>query len=46
MLKQLEEKDVDFEEIKKSLDFTASLLEAVYLDGTRYSLKTSANDIF
>lgn len=35
MLKQLEEKDVDFEEIKKSLDFTASLLEAVYLDGTR-----------
>lgn len=35
MLKQLEEKDVDFEEIKKNLDFTASLLEAVYLDGTR-----------
>lgn len=35
MLKQLEEKDVDFEEIKKSLDFTASLLEAVYLDGSR-----------
>ncbi|KAM4613660.1 dual specificity calcium/calmodulin-dependent 3',5'-cyclic nucleotide phosphodiesterase 1B-like isoform 2-T2 [Polymixia lowei] len=38
MLKQLEEKDVDFEEIKKNLDFTASLLEAVYLDGTRQSL--------
>lgn len=36
MLKQLEEKDVDFEEIKKNLDFTASLLEAVYLDGTRW----------
>ncbi len=35
MLKQLEEKDVDFEEIKKNLDFTASLLEAVYLDGSR-----------
>lgn len=35
MLKQLEEKDVDFEEIKKSLEFTASLLEAVYLDGSR-----------
>lgn len=35
MLKQLEEKDVDFEDIKKNLDFTASLLEAVYLDGTR-----------
>lgn len=36
MLKQLEEKDVDFEEVKKNLDFTASLLEAVYLDGTRF----------
>lgn len=35
ILKQLEEKKVDFEEIKKNLDFTASLLEAVYLDGTR-----------
>ncbi|KAM4587719.1 dual specificity calcium/calmodulin-dependent 3',5'-cyclic nucleotide phosphodiesterase 1B-like [Odontesthes bonariensis] len=40
MLKQLEEKDVDFEEIKKNLDFTASLLEAVYLDGTRQCLET------
>uniref|UniRef100_A0A672IPJ8 Phosphodiesterase n=1 Tax=Salarias fasciatus TaxID=181472 RepID=A0A672IPJ8_SALFA len=40
MLKQLEEKDVDFEEIKKNLDFTASLLEAVYLDGTRQCLDT------
>lgn len=35
VLKQLEEKDVDFEEIKKNLDFTTSLLEAVCLDGTR-----------
>lgn len=35
MLKLLEERDVDFEEIKKNLDFTASLLEAIYLDGTR-----------
>lgn len=35
MLKQLDEKDVDFEEIKKNLEYTASLLEAVYLDGTR-----------
>lgn len=35
MLKQIEEKDVDFEEIKQNLDFTASLLEAVYLDGPR-----------
>uniref|UniRef100_A0A8C2WZB0 Phosphodiesterase n=1 Tax=Cyclopterus lumpus TaxID=8103 RepID=A0A8C2WZB0_CYCLU len=40
MLKQLEEKDVDFEEIKKNLDFTASLLEAVYLDGTRQCLES------
>ncbi|XP_041812887.1 calcium/calmodulin-dependent 3',5'-cyclic nucleotide phosphodiesterase 1B-like isoform X2 [Chelmon rostratus] len=40
MLRQLEEKDVDFEEIKKNLDFTASLLEAVYLDGTRQCLES------
>ncbi|XP_039971959.1 calcium/calmodulin-dependent 3',5'-cyclic nucleotide phosphodiesterase 1B-like isoform X1 [Xiphias gladius] len=40
MLKQLEEKDVEFEEIKKNLDFTASLLEAVYLDGTRQCLES------
>uniref|UniRef100_A0A667ZDF7 PDE1 N-terminal domain-containing protein n=1 Tax=Myripristis murdjan TaxID=586833 RepID=A0A667ZDF7_9TELE len=40
MLKQLEEKDVDFEEIKKNLDLTASLLEAVYLDGTRQCLES------
>ncbi|TNM88696.1 hypothetical protein fugu_004950 [Takifugu bimaculatus] len=40
ILKQLEEKNVDFEEIKKNLDFTASLLEAVYLDGTRQCLET------
>uniref|UniRef100_A0A8C4EWM0 Phosphodiesterase n=1 Tax=Dicentrarchus labrax TaxID=13489 RepID=A0A8C4EWM0_DICLA len=40
MLKQLEEKDVDFEEIKKNLDYTASLLEAVYLDGTRQCLES------
>uniref|UniRef100_A0A6Q2Z3M5 Phosphodiesterase n=1 Tax=Esox lucius TaxID=8010 RepID=A0A6Q2Z3M5_ESOLU len=36
MIKQLEEKDVDFEELKKNLEYTASLLEAVYIDGTRY----------
>uniref|UniRef100_A0AAY4CIV3 Phosphodiesterase n=1 Tax=Denticeps clupeoides TaxID=299321 RepID=A0AAY4CIV3_9TELE len=36
MVRQLEEKDVDFEELKKNLDDTASLLEAVYIDGTRY----------
>jgi hypothetical protein len=35
MLKQLEEKDVDYDEIKKNLALTASLLEAAYLDGTR-----------
>ncbi|XP_020492371.2 dual specificity calcium/calmodulin-dependent 3',5'-cyclic nucleotide phosphodiesterase 1B [Labrus bergylta] len=40
MLKLLEERDVDFEEIKKNLDFTASLLEGIYLDGTRQCLET------
>ncbi|XP_024916120.1 calcium/calmodulin-dependent 3',5'-cyclic nucleotide phosphodiesterase 1B isoform X2 [Cynoglossus semilaevis] len=40
ILKQLEENDVDFEEIKKNLEFTASLLEAVYLDGTRQCLES------
>ncbi|XP_032406442.1 calcium/calmodulin-dependent 3',5'-cyclic nucleotide phosphodiesterase 1B isoform X1 [Xiphophorus hellerii] len=40
MLKQIEEKDVDFEEIKQNLDFTASLLEAVYLDGPRQCLES------
>eukprot|EP00063_Salmo_salar_P048873 XP_014023708.1 PREDICTED: calcium/calmodulin-dependent 3',5'-cyclic nucleotide phosphodiesterase 1B-like isoform X2 [Salmo salar] len=38
MVKQLEEKDVDFEDLKKNLDYTASLLEAVYIDGTRQGL--------
>uniref|UniRef100_A0A4W5N0A8 PDE1 N-terminal domain-containing protein n=1 Tax=Hucho hucho TaxID=62062 RepID=A0A4W5N0A8_9TELE len=38
MVKQLEEKDVDFEDLKKNLDYTASLLEAVYIDGTRHGL--------
>ena len=37
MVKQLEEKDVNFEDLKKNLEYTASLLEAVYIDGTRYS---------
>uniref|UniRef100_A0A8C7CIA2 Phosphodiesterase n=1 Tax=Oncorhynchus kisutch TaxID=8019 RepID=A0A8C7CIA2_ONCKI len=40
MVKQLEEKDVDFENLKKNLDYTASLLEAVYIDGTRQGLDT------
>ncbi|XP_036806797.1 calcium/calmodulin-dependent 3',5'-cyclic nucleotide phosphodiesterase 1B [Oncorhynchus mykiss] len=38
MVKQLEEKDVNFEDLKKNLDYTASLLEAVYIDGTRPGL--------
>lgn len=46
ILKQLEEKDVDFEEIKKNLDFTASLLEAVYLDGTRYNTEEDSSPSF
>ncbi|CDQ99012.1 unnamed protein product [Oncorhynchus mykiss] len=40
MVKQLEEKDVNFEDLKKNLDYTASLLEAVYIDGTRQGLDT------
>ncbi|KAG9340611.1 hypothetical protein JZ751_021166 [Albula glossodonta] len=40
MLKQLDERDVDFEELKKNLDYTASLLEAVYIDETRQTLDT------
>ncbi|XP_061543638.1 dual specificity calcium/calmodulin-dependent 3',5'-cyclic nucleotide phosphodiesterase 1B-like isoform X1 [Phycodurus eques] len=40
ILKQLEDKDIDFEDIKKNLDLTASLLEAVYLDGTRQCLES------
>ncbi|CAL9703823.1 unnamed protein product [Knipowitschia caucasica] len=40
LLKQLEEKEVNFEEIKNNLDITASLLEAVYLDGTRQTLES------
>ncbi|MBN3310079.1 PDE1B phosphodiesterase, partial [Amia calva] len=38
MVKQLDEKDVDFEDLKKNLDYTASLLEAVYIDETRQML--------
>ncbi|KAJ8259522.1 hypothetical protein GJAV_G00170290 [Gymnothorax javanicus] len=40
LLKQLEERDVDFEELKKNLEYTASLLEAVYVDETRHSIDT------
>ncbi|XP_006629415.1 dual specificity calcium/calmodulin-dependent 3',5'-cyclic nucleotide phosphodiesterase 1B [Lepisosteus oculatus] len=40
MVKQLDEKDVDFEALKKNLDYTASLLEAVYIDETRQMLDT------
>lgn len=36
MVRQLEDKDVDLEELKRNLEYTASLLEAVYIDGTRY----------
>ncbi|XP_034158011.2 dual specificity calcium/calmodulin-dependent 3',5'-cyclic nucleotide phosphodiesterase 1B isoform X1 [Pangasianodon hypophthalmus] len=35
MLQQLEVSDVDFEELKRNLEFTASLLEALYTDGTQ-----------
>lgn len=35
MLQQLNGSDVDFEDLKKNLEYTASLLEAVYIDETR-----------
>ncbi|KAM6981211.1 LOW QUALITY PROTEIN: dual specificity calcium/calmodulin-dependent 3',5'-cyclic nucleotide phosphodiesterase 1B-like [Aplochiton taeniatus] len=38
ILKQLEQKDVDTQELKRNLEYTATLLEAVYIDGTRQSL--------
>ncbi|XP_039602735.1 calcium/calmodulin-dependent 3',5'-cyclic nucleotide phosphodiesterase 1B-like isoform X2 [Polypterus senegalus] len=38
MVKQLEASDVDFDELKKNLIYTASLLEAVYIDETRQIL--------
>ncbi|XP_067090840.1 dual specificity calcium/calmodulin-dependent 3',5'-cyclic nucleotide phosphodiesterase 1B-like [Osmerus mordax] len=38
MVKQLEEKHVDVEDLKRNLECTASLLEAVYIDGPRQSL--------
>uniref|UniRef100_A0A8C9W7F5 Phosphodiesterase n=1 Tax=Scleropages formosus TaxID=113540 RepID=A0A8C9W7F5_SCLFO len=38
MIKQLDEKEVNFEDLKKNLDYTASLLEAVYIDETRQAL--------
>ena len=35
MVKQLENGEVNIEELKKNLEYTASLLEAVYIDETR-----------
>ncbi|XP_062842975.1 dual specificity calcium/calmodulin-dependent 3',5'-cyclic nucleotide phosphodiesterase 1B-like [Trichomycterus rosablanca] len=40
MLKQLDEDDVDFKELKKNVEFTASLLETLYTDRTNSSLDT------
>ncbi|KAF6340130.1 phosphodiesterase 1B [Rhinolophus ferrumequinum] len=37
MVKQLENGEVNIEELKKNLEYTASLLEAVYIDETRFS---------
>uniref|UniRef100_A0A8C9DNV4 Phosphodiesterase 1B n=1 Tax=Prolemur simus TaxID=1328070 RepID=A0A8C9DNV4_PROSS len=37
MVKQLENGEVNIEELKKNLEYTASLLEAVYIDETRVS---------
>ena len=40
MVKQLENGEVNIEELKKNLEYTASLLEAVYIDETRQILDT------
>uniref|UniRef100_G3WG98 Phosphodiesterase n=1 Tax=Sarcophilus harrisii TaxID=9305 RepID=G3WG98_SARHA len=40
MVKQLENGEVNVEELKKNLEYTASLLEAVYIDETRQILDT------
>ncbi|KAL4839409.1 hypothetical protein H8958_000812 [Nasalis larvatus] len=40
MVKQLENGEVNIEELKKNLEYTASLLEAVYIDETRHILDT------
>ncbi|XP_077185384.1 dual specificity calcium/calmodulin-dependent 3',5'-cyclic nucleotide phosphodiesterase 1B isoform X2 [Paroedura picta] len=40
MVKQLETGEVDIVELKKNLEYTASLLEAVYIDETRQILDT------
>ncbi|KAK3512969.1 hypothetical protein QTP70_033401 [Hemibagrus guttatus] len=37
MVQQLEVRDVDFDELKRNLEFTASLLEALYTNGTQPS---------
>ncbi|KAM8794090.1 dual specificity calcium/calmodulin-dependent 3',5'-cyclic nucleotide phosphodiesterase 1B [Eudromia elegans] len=40
MVKQLEAGEVNMEELKRNLEYTASLLEAVYIDETRHLLDT------
>ncbi|NXE56573.1 PDE1B phosphodiesterase, partial [Casuarius casuarius] len=40
MVKQLETGEVNIEELKRNLEYTASLLEAVYIDETRQILDT------
>uniref|UniRef100_A0A8C6ZT67 Phosphodiesterase n=3 Tax=Nothoprocta TaxID=8806 RepID=A0A8C6ZT67_NOTPE len=40
MVKQLETGEVNLEELKRNLEYTASLLEAVYIDETRHLLDT------
>ncbi|NWI16021.1 PDE1B phosphodiesterase, partial [Crypturellus soui] len=40
MVKQLESGEVNIEELKRNLEYTASLLEAVYIDETRHLLDT------
>ncbi|XP_010216712.1 PREDICTED: calcium/calmodulin-dependent 3',5'-cyclic nucleotide phosphodiesterase 1B-like [Tinamus guttatus] len=44
MVKQLETGEVNIEELKRNLEYTASLLEAVYIDETRDAVPSEVRD--
>lgn len=41
-MKQLEKGDVNIVDLKKNIEYAASVLEAVYIDETRYILTSSS----
>lgn len=41
-MKQLEKGDVNIVDLKKNIEYAASVLEAVYIDETRYVLTSSS----